>query len=532
MIERYAQSGLVRQTTLGELVTEYTYTDFGEIDTYLVYANGGTPTDELDPTTREDDTEFFFADYEYDELGRIVQITEEVENISAPVKGYEYDVAGRLWRAKKDGVVIAEYEYDLNGNRTAVLDGSGDSVVDHIAHDDQDRLTSYDDMVYAYNNHGELEWSSHWRLNELTEVVEYFDRTDYVYDVFGNLRHVGLPDGTEIDYEIDPLGRRVRRESNGVEDQRLLWDGQLRPVAELDSSGIIETRYVYGLGLNVPDYYERDEHTYRIITDHLGSPRLIVQTDGEGAGTIVFRREYDAWGEIEVESFDDPGEIPFGFAGGLYDEDTGLVRFGFRDYDPEIGRWTAKDPIGFAGGDTNLYGYVGNEPVGRVDRWGLQSGSGCDPTLGRIHGMCLPPMSFECAFPYSPTYAPSEANCEIYESQTAKETVNPYYLQNATNACERTPNDPANNCVRSCLQVQFASYLSEYEEPAFAIPPNTYLIPPDGCTDLYQHHVSCYESCGCESAFIGFSMFNAMCSVPFPGFFTELTISSFNACVP
>ncbi|MBU1388574.1 MAG: RHS repeat-associated core domain-containing protein, partial [Proteobacteria bacterium] len=60
-----------------------------------------------------------------------------------------------------------------------------------------------------------------------------------------------------------------------------------------------------------------------------------------------------------------------GFAGGLYDADTGLVRFGYRDYDPDTGRWTAKDPIGFSGGDTDLYGYVLNDPVNFVDPEGL-----------------------------------------------------------------------------------------------------------------------------------------------------------------
>lgn len=50
--------------------------------------------------------------------------------------------------------------------------------------------------------------------------------------------------------------------------------------------------------------------------------------------------------------------MPFGFAGGLHDRDTGLVRFGARDYDPATGKWTAKDPIDFAGGDLNLLSYV------------------------------------------------------------------------------------------------------------------------------------------------------------------------------
>jgi RHS repeat-associated protein len=63
--------------------------------------------------------------------------------------------------------------------------------------------------------------------------------------------------------------------------------------------------------------------------------------------------------------------VAFGWAGGLYDPDTGLLRFGARDYDPEIGRWTAPDPIGFGGGDGNLYTYVGNDPVNVTDVSGL-----------------------------------------------------------------------------------------------------------------------------------------------------------------
>ncbi len=63
--------------------------------------------------------------------------------------------------------------------------------------------------------------------------------------------------------------------------------------------------------------------------------------------------------------------MPFGFAGGLHDKDTGLVRFGYRDYDPDTGRWTVKDPILFAGGDTDLYGYCLNNPINFSDPFGL-----------------------------------------------------------------------------------------------------------------------------------------------------------------
>jgi len=63
--------------------------------------------------------------------------------------------------------------------------------------------------------------------------------------------------------------------------------------------------------------------------------------------------------------------MTLGFAGGPYDQDTGLVRFGARDYDPRVGRWTAKDPIRFGGDGPNLYGYVLADPVNGVDPSGL-----------------------------------------------------------------------------------------------------------------------------------------------------------------
>ncbi|MEL6339531.1 MAG: RHS repeat-associated core domain-containing protein [Myxococcota bacterium] len=79
--------------------------------------------------------------------------------------------------------------------------------------------------------------------------------------------------------------------------------------------------------------------------------------------------DYDEFGRILSDS--NPGFQPFGFAGGLYDQDTDLVRFGARDYDPETGRWTSKDPILFEGGFANLYVYVGSDPVLLIDPEGL-----------------------------------------------------------------------------------------------------------------------------------------------------------------
>jgi RHS repeat-associated protein len=87
----------------------------------------------------------------------------------------------------------------------------------------------------------------------------------------------------------------------------------------------------------------------------------------------------DEFGNVLADSA--PGFQPFGFAGGLYDLDTTLVRFGARDYDGTTGRWTAKDPIGFSGHDSNLFGYASAEPVNRIDPAGLKS-CGCSSAEG------------------------------------------------------------------------------------------------------------------------------------------------------
>jgi RHS repeat-associated protein len=90
----------------------------------------------------------------------------------------------------------------------------------------------------------------------------------------------------------------------------------------------------------------------------------------DAIGNLVKKVDYDTFGNILADSNPD-FTVPFGFAGGLHDRNIDLVRFGFRDYDPKTGRWTAKDPIGFTGGDIDLFGYVGNSPGNWNDPYGL-----------------------------------------------------------------------------------------------------------------------------------------------------------------
>ncbi len=147
--------------------------------------------------------------------------------------------------------------------------------------------------------------------------------------------------------------------------KEFLYDG-IAPIVELDGANNIVSQFVYATRGNVPEYMIKGGDTFRILTDNLGSPRLVVNVS---TGAIAQRLDYDEFGNVLLDT--NPGFQPFGFAGGLYDADTGLVRFGARDYDAATGRWTAKDQIGFESGDTNLYSYVVDDPVNLLDPSGF-----------------------------------------------------------------------------------------------------------------------------------------------------------------
>ena len=161
------------------------------------------------------------------------------------------------------------------------------------------------------------------------------------------------------------LNRRTSKSVGGSIQRAWAYDGA-HLVAEINGATFLTWRFVYGTRPQVPDYMIQGKsgEVYRILTDHLGSVRLVVRLSD---GAIAQELSYDPWGAVEKDT--NPGFQPFGFAGGIYDPDTRLVRFGVRDYDPAIGRWTAKDPSGFAGG-TNLYAYAGNDPVNLIDLTG------------------------------------------------------------------------------------------------------------------------------------------------------------------
>ncbi len=217
--------------------------------------------------------------------------------------------------------------------------------------------------------------------------------TNYTYDVFGNLLNATLPGGTALAYVVDGQSRRVGKQVNGALTAGFLYQDQLNIVTQLDGSGNVVSRFVFGSKPNVPDYFTSAAGTFRILSDHLGSPRLIVNTAN---GSVVEEIDYDEFGNVTNDTA--PAAIPFGFAGGLYDAQTGLVRFGARDYDPSVGRWTSKDPLRFSGSDLNFFVYAKNDPVNMLDPSGLDPLQDLCELLGGW--FCAPPAPPGCIGPY------------------------------------------------------------------------------------------------------------------------------------
>lgn len=331
---RNTQNGLLTGTTLGSVNDTISYDPFAEPTDYQASISG---------------TPVFHQQYTRDTGGRVTQKSETIQGTTT-ISSYTYDTAGRLTEVKHNGLTVSSYTYDGNGNRLTHTIPAGTQTG---TYDDQDRLLIYNGTTYSYTANGELSSKA---------SPQHPAPSTYQYDVLGNLLDVTLADGTQLSYVIDGAQRRVGKKVNGTLVQGFLYQGQLQPVAELDGSGAVVSRFVYASKANVPDYMVKGGGTYRIISDHLGSPRLVVDIT---TGAVLQRMDYDEFGTVITDT--NPGFQPFGFAGGLYDRDTKLVRFGARDYDAETGRWTTKDPIGFGGGDTNLYGYVLGDPVNLLD---------------------------------------------------------------------------------------------------------------------------------------------------------------------
>ncbi|MGV1100658.1 RHS repeat-associated core domain-containing protein [Thiovibrio sp. JS02] len=265
-----------------------------------------------------------------------------------------------------------------------------------------------------------------YRYNDLNELLSA-RRTAFQYDLDGNMIAKGgwtyeydyenrlvkairaERDGIKtVSFKYDPFGRRIEKKVEEVEDGRLesktyayVYDNE-DIILEIKSGGKDEdgdndggrkagwlkhwqkrvakpaiSRFVHGPGIDEPLAMEQKGRAYFYHADGLGS--IVSLTDAKGH--VVQSYQYDSFGNMQHHG----GEVkqPYAYTAREWDHETGLYFYRARYYDPQAGRFISKDPIGFAGGDVNVYRYVGNDPVNWVDPLGLDATNWFNTTGGR-----------------------------------------------------------------------------------------------------------------------------------------------------
>jgi RHS repeat-associated protein len=269
---------------------------------------------------------------------------------SPSVFSFGYDAVNQLLSAQvtNNGTLLNTfgYTYDPAGNRSREQVGG----------------SNYDATFNALNQISTTSAPGAGRTNEwdaadrLTAVSLGSARTEFTYDGVSRLVAIRkLVNGSEVSL------------------RKFVWcAGQI--CEERDASGVNVTKRYFAQGMKVET--GPDSGTYYYTRDHLGSVREM--TDSSGA--VRARYAYDPFGRRSKLSGD--LEADFGFAGMFWCSEASLALTHFRAYDPELGRWLSRDPLSNAERNQgpNLYAYVRNEPISRIDRTGLMCNNTVDCT--------------------------------------------------------------------------------------------------------------------------------------------------------
>ena len=321
--------------------------------------------------------------YTFDAAGNMTSMT-TVDGTT----NYTSDATGQLTAAGSD-----TYAYDSNGNRTTA---NGSTYVTGVNNE------LLDDGTYTYTYDAEG--------NRLTKTDKATGaETDYTWDYRDRLSSVTFKDGSgtvteTVYYQYDAFNHLVGETVSvpGQAAQETVWvydRGQI--VSQFDGTGTLTAnnlshRYLWNP--QAVDQLFADEQLSPLppgegqgegydlttpgnvlwaLTDHENSVRDLATYDpGTDVTTIANHRVYDAYGNLTSQTNAALDSL-FGYTGRQFDQVTGLQNNLNRWYDPAVGRWLSEDPLSFGGGDSNLYRYVGKNPIMYVDATGLQNQRPC-----------------------------------------------------------------------------------------------------------------------------------------------------------
>jgi RHS repeat-associated protein len=311
--------------------------------------------------------------YEYDPLMRVKSIAakdpaqnillnyqynyDRMDNITAKVTehgeyGYGYDDLYRLANAQNPMQPDEGFTYDSVGNRL-----TAEGVADDWSYNDNNELQGYAGITFEYDANGNM-----------IKKTDAGQVTNYIYNLEDRLERVEDGSGSLIaTYYYDPFGRRLWKEVDGVQTYFVYADEGL--VAEVGAAGSVTKSYGYRPGstwTTDPLFMKVAGQYYFYQNDHLGTTQKLTLING----AVVWSAKYSSFGQTEV----DPSSSVTNnmrFPGQYYDQETGLHYNYFRYFLSTIGRYLRLDPIGFLGGDSNLYNYVLANPVRMTDIYGL-----------------------------------------------------------------------------------------------------------------------------------------------------------------
>ncbi|MCW9679746.1 VWD domain-containing protein [Dolichospermum planctonicum UHCC 0167] len=321
---------LIKETNGNGTYTTYEYDQQSQLTKLINYKADNTVNSKFE--------------YAYDNLGRRTTMTTLEGTFQ-----YGYDATGQLTSVLTPTNRTINYQYDAAGNRIGVTDNG---TTTNYNTNNLNQYTNVGNAVYTYDTDGNL-----------ISKTQGGQTSTYTYDVENRLTKVVNAQGT-WEYQYDGLGNRVATILNGQRTEYLLDPLGLGDIVGEYNGSTLVANYTHGIGLvsrvngSNSNYYDADA---------IGSTIGLTANDG----SYVNRYSYLPFGEdlTKVEGVANP----FEYVGqwGVMDEGNGLDFMRARFYDTSLGRFTAVDPIGLLGGDTNLYRYVSNDPVIYADPSGL-----------------------------------------------------------------------------------------------------------------------------------------------------------------